>query len=126
MFGLQLLETVCGGVGGGTGDTAGTGTIPELRVDGRWDSPLLRLHEDQLTARAAFDTVFIPMQLPVVVAAQRDQVLKARLAPVGPVADVVGVGPAMLIAAGEAAPAVAYPQAYARCATARCANAARC
>ena len=49
------------------------------------------------------------MQLPVMVTAQRDQVLKARLAPVGPVADVVGIGPAMPIAAGEAAAAVAYP-----------------
>ena len=47
------------------------GSSPKLRVDGRWDSPLLRVHENQLTARTAFDTVFTPMQLPVVVTAQR-------------------------------------------------------
>ena len=50
---------------GDTGGTAGAGLIPELRMDGRWDRPLLRVHEDRLTARAAFDTVLTPMQLPV-------------------------------------------------------------
>lgn len=47
---------------------------------------------------------------PVMVAAERHQVLKAGFAAVGPVLDVMAVGVAGVRATGEAAGAVSYPQ----------------